>query len=66
MKLKGGDVVVTGFSADNTLGGAGTSNSVLPTQKAVRDYITNNLGPYINRPYGTNTVPNSSSTYRIW
>ena len=58
LKLKGGDVVVTGFSADNTLGGAGTSNSVLPTQKAVRDYITNNLGPYINRPYGTNAVPN--------
>jgi len=58
LKLKGGDVVVTGFSADNTLGGAQTSNSVLPTQKAVRDYITNNLGPYIGRPYGTNAVPN--------
>jgi len=57
LKLKGGDVVVTGFSADNTLGGAGTSNSVLPTQKAVRDYITNNLGPYINKPYSTNAVP---------
>ena len=58
LKLKGGDVVVTGFSADNTLGGSTTSNSVLPTQKAVRDYITNNLGPYIGRPYGTNAVPN--------
>jgi hypothetical protein len=57
LKLKGGDVVVTGFSADNTLGGAATSNSVLPTQKAVRDYITNNLGPYINKPYSTNAVP---------
>jgi hypothetical protein len=57
LKLKGGDVVVTGFSADNTLGGASTSNSVLPTQKAVRDYITNNLGPYINKPYSTNAVP---------
>ena len=33
------------------------SNSKLPTQKAVRDYITNNLGPYINKPYSTNAVP---------
>ena len=57
LKLKGGDVVVTGFSADNTLGGATTSDSVLPTQKAVKDYITNNLGPYINKPYSTNAVP---------
>ena len=57
LKLKGGDVVVTGFSADNTLGGATTSDSVLPTQKAVKDYITNNLGPFINKPYSTNAVP---------
>jgi hypothetical protein len=57
LKLKGGDVVVTGFSADNTLGGASSSNSILPTQKAVKDYITNNLGPYINKPYSTNAVP---------
>jgi hypothetical protein len=57
LKLKGGDVVVTGFDASNTLGGAGTSDSKIPTQKAVRDYITNNLGPYINKPYSTNAVP---------
>ena len=57
LKLKGGDVVVTGFDASNTLGGANTTNSKLPTQKAVRDYITNNLGPYINKPYSTNAVP---------
>ena len=57
MKLKGGDVVVTGFDASNTLGGANSSDSKLPTQKAVRDYITNNLGPYINKPYSTNAVP---------
>ena len=57
LKLKGGDVVVTGFSADNTLGGATSSNSQLPTQKAVKDYISNNLGPYINKPYSTNAVP---------
>ena len=57
LKLKGGDVVVTGFDASNTLGGANSTNSKLPTQKAVRDYITNNLGPYINKPYSTNAIP---------
>ena len=57
LKLKGGTVVVTGFDASNTLGGANASDSKLPTQKAVRDYITNNLGPYINKPYSTNAVP---------
>ena len=57
LKLKGGDVVVTGFDASNTLGGANTTDSKLPTQKAVRDYITNNLGPFINKPYSTNAVP---------
>ena len=57
LKLKGGDVVVTGFSDDNTLGGATASDSIIPTQKAVKDYITNNLGPYINKAYSTNPVP---------
>ena len=57
LKLKGGDVVVTGFDNSNTLGGANATDSKLPTQKAVRDYITNNLGPYINKPYSTNAVP---------
>jgi hypothetical protein len=45
------------FDASNTLGGANSTDSKLPTQKAVRDYITNNLGPYINKPYSTNAVP---------
>ena len=57
LKLKGGDVVVTGFDASNTLGGANASDSKIPTQKAVKDFITNNLGPYINKPYSTNAVP---------
>ena len=57
LKLKGGDVVVTGFDNSNTLGGANTSDSKLPTQKAVKDFITNNLGPFINKPYSTNPVP---------
>ena len=57
LKLKGGDVVVTGFDNSNTLGGANSSDSKLPTQKAVKDFITNNLGPFINKPYSTNPVP---------
>jgi len=57
LKLKGGDVVVTGFDNSNTLGGANATDSKLPTQKAVKDYITNNLGPFINKPYSTNAVP---------
>ena len=57
LKLKGGDVVVTGFDASNTLGGNFSTDSKLPTQKAVKDYITNNLGQYINKPYSTNPVP---------
>ena len=57
MKLRGGDVVVTGFDNSNTLGGSQSSDSKLPTQKAVRDYITNNLGQYINKNYSTNALP---------
>ena len=57
LKLKGGDVVVTGFDASPTLGGAFSTDAKLPTQKAVKDYITNNLGPFINKPYSTNAVP---------
>ena len=57
LKLKGGDVVVTGFDASNTLGGSFSTDSKLPTQKAVKDYISNNLGAYLNKPYSTNAVP---------
>ena len=57
LKLKGGDVVVTGFDDSNTLGGASSSDSKIPTQKAVRDFITNNLGAYIQKEYSTNSVP---------
>ena len=57
LKLRGGDVVVTGFDNSNTLGGSQSSDSKLPTQKAVRDYITNNLGQYINKNYSTNALP---------
>ena len=56
MKLKGGDVVVTGFDNSNTLGGANATDSKLPTQKALR---TSHKQPWslINKPYSTNPVP---------
>ena len=51
------DLVITGFSADPTLGGIFSSNSLLPTQLAVKEYITNNLGNFINKSYSTNPTP---------
>ena len=57
LKISGGDITVEGFSADNTLGGVDTSNVLLPTQKAVRDFITNNLGNFLNKSYSTNPTP---------
>jgi hypothetical protein len=57
LRIKGGDIVVTGFSADNTLGDAFASDSLLPSQKAVKEYISNNLGNYLNKPYSTNPTP---------
>ena len=32
---------------------------MLPTQAAVKDYITNKLGPYLNQPFSTNAVPSA-------
>ena len=64
LKIKGNNVVITGFSPDNTLGalelgGPGTADSLLPTQKAVKDYISNQLGLYIGRTYSTVPTPNA-------
>jgi hypothetical protein len=59
IKITGGDITITGFSADDNLGGAFATDSLLPTQAAVRDYISNNLGPYLNQPYSTNAVPSA-------
>ena len=42
-----------------TLGGTFASDALLPTQASVRDYISNNLGPYLNQPYSTNAVPSA-------
>ena len=64
LKIKGNNVVITGFDPSNTLnaielGGAGASDSLLPTQKAVKDYISNQLGQYLGRTYSTVPTPNA-------
>ena len=59
IKIVGGNITVTGFSDDDNLGGTFASDSLLPTQASVRDYISNNLGPYLNQPYSTNAVPSA-------
>ena len=59
IKIVGGDITITGFSKDDNLGGTFASDSLLPTQASVRDYISNNLGPYLNQPYSTNAVPSA-------
>jgi len=59
LRIRGGDLIVTGFDQSPTLGGAAATNQKLPTQKAVRDFVTNNLGPFFNKPYSTNPVPNA-------
>jgi len=57
LKLSGGDVTITGFSKLNTLGGTDANDKTLPTQKAVRDFVINNLGQYIGKGFTTNRVP---------
>ena len=59
IKIVGGDITVTGFSKDDNLGGTFASDSLLPTQASVKDYISNNLGPYLNQPFSTNAVPSA-------
>ena len=64
LKITGNDVVITGFSPDNTLGalelgGPGAKDELLPTQKSVKDYISNQLGIYIGRTYSTVPTPNA-------
>ena len=59
IKIVGGSITITGFSDNDELGGAFASDSLLPTQAAVKDYITNKLGPYLNQPFSTNAVPSA-------
>ena len=57
LKLSGSGVTITGFSDLSTLGGDDADDKTLPTQKAVRDFIINNLGQYIGKGFTTNQVP---------
>ena len=61
LQLKGSPgVPIFEFSPDNDLGGAiSRSDTVLPTQKAVRDYInkTSVLGNFIGLNKGTSSIP---------
>lgn len=61
LQLKGSPgVPIFEFSPDNNLGGAiGRSDTILPTQKAVRDYInkTSVLGNFIGLNKGTSSIP---------
>lgn len=61
LQLKGSPgVPIFEFSPDNDLGGSiGRSDTVLPTQKAVRDYInkTSVLGNFIGLNKGTSSIP---------
>lgn len=61
LQLKGSPgVPIFEFSPDNDLGSAvGRSDTVLPTQKAVRDYInkTSVLGNFIGLNKGTSSIP---------
>tara|TARA_A100001234_G_scaffold53158_1_gene45051 strand:+ start:7854 stop:13130 length:5277 start_codon:yes stop_codon:yes gene_type:complete len=61
LQLKGSPgVPIFEFSPDNELGGAvGRSDTVLPTQKAVRDYINKSsvLGNFVGLNKGTSSIP---------
>ena len=59
IKIVGGNITITGFSDSDELGGAFASDSLLPTQASVKDYINNKLGPYLNQPFSTNAVPSA-------
>ncbi len=51
-------VPVYQFSTDNTLGGStGARDTRLSTQKAVRDFVVENLGNFIGLDRGTNSQP---------
>lgn len=61
LQLKGSPgVPIFKFSPDNNLGGAtGSADTVLPTQKAVRDYISKSsvLGNFVGLNKGTAQIP---------
>lgn len=47
------------FSTDRQLGGPiGTADTIIPTQKAIRDFVVDNLGAFIGLNKGTNSQAN--------
>jgi hypothetical protein len=66
LKIAGSGVTIEGFGPEVNLnaielGGVapGPSDSILPTQRAVYQYINNQLGIYIGRTYSTTPTPNA-------
>ena len=66
LRISGSNVTIEGFAPEVNLnaielGGVapGPSDSFLPTQKAVYQYINNQLGIYLGRTYSTTPTPNA-------
>jgi hypothetical protein len=62
LKLRIGDVVIQEISADIGLGDneiGGAKHSRLSTQKAMRDFLQNRLGKFIDKDLATNTKPSA-------
>jgi|TARA_B100000073_G_scaffold98267_1_gene78111 hypothetical protein len=66
LKISGADTTIEGFGTEVNLnaielGGVapGPSDSILPTQRAVYQYINNQLGIYIGRTYSTTPTPSA-------
>jgi hypothetical protein len=62
LKLSLSDVIIESISTDPDLGDnetGGASDTRLPTQKSVRDFMTNRLGVFIDKNVSTNAVPGS-------
>jgi hypothetical protein len=62
LKLRIGDVVIQEISADTGLGDneiGGAKDSRLSTQRAIRSFLQNRLGKFIDKDLATNTKPSA-------
>jgi len=60
LKLSLSDITIEAISDDTDLGDnetGGASHSRLSTQKAIRDFMTNRLGVFLDKTVSTNSVP---------
>ena len=60
LKLSLSDIIIESISEDTDLGDnetGGASNSRLSTQKAIREFMTNRLGVFLDKTVSTNAVP---------